>query len=114
MQANFGDLYRSSSMSIPTTTISLTNVSSSKLTSSRASFLNSEMARDLLDYQKRLIKYQAAVLDKMRGGITIGCMRDFADNDNFSYTFDHLKSFDFLNILESNSKVNENCTAKES
>jgi hypothetical protein len=42
------------------------------------------------------IKFEAAAIVKMRGGIPMDCMRDFAVDDNFSYSFELLESFDYI------------------
>ena len=40
--------------------------------------------------------FQAAAITKMRRGIPIECIRDFAVDDNSSYLFDLLQSFDYF------------------
>ena len=41
------------------------------------------------------------------------CMRDFAVDDNFSYSFDHLISFNYFEMMETNSEVKVYFAAKE-
>ena len=57
--------------------------------------------------------FEDAAIEKMKGGLPMECMRDFAVDDDFVYSFDILQSFDYFPMMESNSEVKDYCPGKE-
>ena len=58
------------------------------------------------------IKYKASAFVKMRLGIQVEYMRNFAVDDNFSYSLYYLESFNYLEMMESNSDGKDYCASK--
>jgi len=57
--------------------------------------------------------FEDAAIEKMKRGLPMECMRDFAVDDNYAYSFDQLASFDYFPMMESNSEVKDYCPGKE-
>ena len=49
--------------------------------------------------KQRQLRFKAAAIVKMRGGIQIECMRDFVVDENLAYSFDKLRSFNYLEMM---------------
>ena len=50
----------------------------------------------------------------MKGGIPMDCMRDFVVDENLSYSFDYLKSYNYSEMIKSNKpKIKGYCPTKE-
>ena len=57
--------------------------------------------------------FEYAAIQKMKGGIPMDCMTDFAVDDNCAYSFDMLESFDYFQMQETNSEVKGYCPGNE-
>ena len=57
--------------------------------------------------------FENAAIEKMKGGLPMECMKDFAVDDDSVYSFDKLASFDYFPMMESNSAVKDYCPGKE-
>ena len=57
--------------------------------------------------------FEYAAIQKMKGGIPMDCMTDFAVDDNCAYSIDMLESFDYFQMQETNSEVKGYCPGKE-
>jgi len=56
---------------------------------------------------------EKAAIIKMKGGIPMECMTNFAVDDNFAYSFDFLRGFDYFEMMDVNSEVKGYCPGKE-
>ena len=57
--------------------------------------------------------FEAAAIEKMKGGVPFEAIRDFAVDEDSAYSFDLLTSFDYFPMMEINSAVKEYCPGKE-
>jgi hypothetical protein len=64
--------------------------------------------------QKRHRSFETAAIAKMKGGIHMDCLIDFAVDENFAYSFELLKSFNYVEMMMANRPNNKDyCPTKE-
>ena len=59
-------------------------------------------------------KFETAAIAKMRGGISMACLNDFAVDENYAYSFELLKSFNYVEMMMANRPNNKDyCPTKD-